>query len=99
MAKSDILSWRLQPPAISTIRPIIAFEGARALYLGPALGLKREIGNNDPAWFSGPQQPSPHHVPASLATRGEVNLHEQREVASLTHVGVRRLPAHNNDPA
>jgi hypothetical protein len=43
MAKSDILSWRLQPPAISTIRPIIAFEGARALYLGPALGLKREI--------------------------------------------------------
>ena len=40
MAKSDILSWRLQPPAISTIRPIIAFEGARALYLGPALGLK-----------------------------------------------------------
>jgi hypothetical protein len=30
----------LQPPAISTIRPIIAFEGARALYLGPALGLK-----------------------------------------------------------
>ena len=31
------------------------------------------VRNNDPAWFSGPQQLSPHHAPASLATRGEPN--------------------------
>jgi AraC-like DNA-binding protein len=40
MAEPYTLARRPQPKAASSVRPVITFEGARALYFGPALGLK-----------------------------------------------------------
>ncbi len=40
MARTDTVSERPLPAAVPSAGPIVTFEGARALYLGPALRLK-----------------------------------------------------------
>ncbi len=98
MAELDALSVRSRPTMMPSARPLIAFEGARALYLGPALGLKPHrnaaltlaIGLDSPiklTLYADPSQPAaPVFAPIAPVPAGQLHHLEAEGLVAFLYL-------------
>lgn len=77
--RNRVNAWPCQTDTASS-RPLIAFEGARALYLGPALGLK-------------PHRNAAFTLAIGLEASIRVTLYEDRTVSSIIEGPIVAVPA------